>query len=88
MDNRFWPLSCPAKMADGRHSTNYMNPRVFNQKIRSINELGSSHEYRQFLQNNANKIMENERKYIDENFKCEVRCQDEEPIVDNKTCGN
>ena len=88
MDNRFWPLSCPAKMADGRHSTNYMNPRVFNQKIRSINELGSSHEYRQFLQNNANKIMENERKYIDENFKCEVRCQDEEPIADNKTCGN
>ena len=88
MDNRFWPLSCPAKMADGRHSTNYMNPRVFNQKIRSINELGSSHEYRHFLQNNANKIMENERKYIDENFKCEVRCKDEEPIVDNKTCSN
>ena len=88
MDNRFWPLHCPAKMADGRHSTNYMNPRVFNQKIREINNIGSSSEYRHFLQKNAEQIMDNERKFIDENFKCHVRCQDEEPIVDNKTCGN
>jgi hypothetical protein len=88
MDNRFWPLKCPAKMEDGRHSTNYMNARVFNQKIRDINKINSSAEYRHFLQKNAEQIMENERKFIDDNFKCHVRCQDEVPIVDNKTCGN
>ena len=88
MDNRFWPLRCPAKMEDGRHSTNYTNPRVFNERIRQVNNIGSSHEYRLFLQKNASKIMDNERKYINDNFKCNVRCKDEKPIVDNKTCGN
>jgi hypothetical protein len=88
MDNRFWPLSCPAKMADGRHSTNYMNSRVFNQKIREINNINSSSEYRHFLQKNADQIMENERKFIDDNFKCTVKCKDEVPIKEEGSCHN
>ena len=55
MDNRYYEYKCPALMSDGRHLTNYINASVINQKIRKINKIESSDDYRAFLQKNATK---------------------------------
>lgn len=84
MDNRFWPYGCPAKMADGRFTTNYQNPRVFNEKIREINNIKTSCEFRKFLQNNGGKLMDNENKYLNNCWMCQVRCCGQTPMSCNK----
>ena len=82
MDNRFWSFGCPAKMADGRFTTNYTNDRVFNENIREINNIKTNCEYRQFLQNNTQKIMANEENYLKQ-WVCNVRCCSQIPIECN-----
>ncbi|VVU95103.1 hypothetical protein CPAV1605_828 [seawater metagenome] len=84
MDNRFWPFGCPAKMADGRFTTNYQNARVFNDKIKDLNNIKSSCDYRRFLQNNGQQLINNENKYLEQCWACEVRCCGQIPISCDK----
>jgi len=72
MDNRYWSNGCPALMQDGRHLTNYVRFNVFDQFIRNLNEIGSVHEYRSFLQKNGGDIIKLERESLIKNNTCDV----------------
>ena len=76
MDNRYWSYGCPPLMQDGRFLTNHVRFNVFDQFIRNINDIGSTHEYRSFLQNNGANILKLERESMIKNNTCEVngRC--------------
>jgi hypothetical protein len=70
MDNRY--PTCPPLMSDGRHGTNYYDNDVFNQTIRMLNKIEDNHQYRNFLQSNANELIARERKYLVDTFTCGV----------------
>ena len=70
MDNRYFNYKCPPLMSDARFITNYMESRVFEQYVRNINKLDSAQDYKNFLQNNAESIMEKERSFAESNNKC------------------
>jgi len=70
MDNRYFNNKCPPLMNDGRFITNYMESRVVEQYVRKMNNLESAQDYKNFLQQNADAIMERERKFADNNNKC------------------
>ena len=72
MDNRYWSFGCPPLMSDGRHITNYLRYNVFDQFIRNMNEIKTNHEYRHFLQNNGDQILNKERQAIVKNHTCSV----------------
>jgi hypothetical protein len=57
-------------MADGRIFTNYLPRKRLNEFIRQGNNLESAHDYRHFLQNNAEKLMSNELSFLEANKKC------------------
>jgi hypothetical protein len=59
-------------MNDARFITNYMESRVFEQYIRNINKLDSAQDYKNFLQKNAESIMERERTVTESNNKCSL----------------
>ena len=90
MDNRYYCYSCPPLMQDARFLTSYTPHRTFEQYIRNINNIDSAQNYKSFLQQNANQIMDNERKYALANNTCGVNgnCA---PICTEKkgctTCG-
>ena len=90
MDNRYSAYDCPALMQDGRFITNYLDSRVFDQFIRLSNKLESVHDYRFFLQNNAETIMNREREHLDKINRCPVDGR-AVPLnnytSDNKYCG-
>jgi hypothetical protein len=75
MDNRYFIHGCPALMQDGRFITNYTRNRVFNQFIREVNNIESSHEFRHFLQNNAETLINRERDYVNKMNTCNVNGQ-------------
>jgi hypothetical protein len=65
----------PAKMNDGRIFTDYRQSNSVDDMIRYSNNIMSSYEYRQFLINNATKIMEINDKYTNdkvENGSCKA----------------
>ena len=72
MDNRYWSHGCPALMQDGRFITNYVRSNVFDQFVRNVNEIQSSHEYRLFLQQNGDSILNKERAYLVKNNSCNI----------------
>ena len=72
MDNRYWSNGCPPLMQDGRFLTNYVRFNVFDQFIRNLNEIGSVHEYRSFLQSNGGDILKLERESLIKNNTCNV----------------
>ncbi len=72
MDNRYYKNSCPALMQDGRFITNFIPKRSFEQFIRNVNNINTSAEYRQFLQNNGETIMNKEREHIEKTNTCGV----------------
>jgi hypothetical protein len=76
MDNRYFEYGCPPLMNDGRFLTNYVRSSIFDQNIRNINNIKSSNEFRHFLQNNGDAIMNNVKGYLRENNTCTVegRC--------------
>lgn len=55
MDNLF--KKCPAVMADGRFITNYNVDSAITQDIRKKYNLFSTHDFRDFLQINAQNLM-------------------------------
>lgn len=58
MDN-FYP-TCPPKMSDGRHFTDYKPATHLNEQIKYINGITRDDEYRLFLQGNAKTIIDRE----------------------------
>ena len=71
-DNRYFSYDCPALMQDGRFITNYTRQRVFDQYIRGINNINSAQDYKDFLQNNGDTIINRERAYNDEQNICKI----------------
>lgn len=49
---------CPPRMDDARHFTDYRPNCVVNNLIQVQNQIGDNYHYRQFLVNNASKLME------------------------------
>jgi hypothetical protein len=72
MDNRYHSYGCPALMQDGRFITNYTDSRIFEQNIRKINNIESAHDYRTFLQENAETLMNREREVMIQVNSCQV----------------
>ena len=54
-DNKFF--NCPARMADGRHFTDYRPNCHLNNGIRFSNNMKNTFDYRRFLTNNADELM-------------------------------
>ena len=76
-NNKFGKCSkCPALMNDSRLLTNYLPNSKLNTYVSKINNLTNNDQYRIFLQKNASKIMENEKKFIENNKKCNF------PVID------
>jgi len=71
-DNRYFSYDCPAIMEDGRFITNYIRRRTFDQYIRGINNITSAQNYKEFLQNNGDDIINRERAYNDEKNVCKI----------------
>jgi hypothetical protein len=63
-------LDCPARMSDGRSFTDYRSSTYTDDMIRYSNNLMTSFEFRQFLTNNADQIMEINNKKMDERMSC------------------
>ena len=66
---------CPARMADGRHFTDYRPTDFINDLIRADNNISNSLNYRVFLQQNANALMDKQREIA-----CAVNCCTPTPI--------
>jgi hypothetical protein len=58
-NNKF--QECPARMDDARHFTDYRPSNFINDLIRSDNNISNSLQFRQFLQQNGNALMEKNR---------------------------
>jgi hypothetical protein len=72
MDNRYYNYNCPPLMNDGRFISSYVRSSTFDQYVRNINNINSSHEYRHYLQNNGTEIMNNIKAYLRQNNTCSV----------------
>jgi hypothetical protein len=59
-------------MNDGRFISTYVRARVFDQYIRNVNELDNGNDYRHFLQNNGNQILNNLKAFHRENSLCKI----------------
>lgn len=86
MDNRYFANGCPPLMSDGRFITNYTNNSVMNQYVRNMNNLNSTHDYRVFIQENAETIMNNERKFNEDNNMCSTDCSTKVANVIENEC--
>jgi hypothetical protein len=76
-NNKFGKCSkCPAFMDDSRLFTNYLPNSKLNTYVSKINNITNNDQYRIFLQKNASKIMDNEKKFIEDNKKCSF------PVID------
>lgn len=60
-DNKHF--GCPPRMSDGRHFTDYRPSCDINSAIRGDNSIPSSFQYRNFLQQNAEKLLNLNRKH-------------------------
>lgn len=72
MDNRYFKNGCPPLMSDGRFITNYTESRIFEQFIRNVNKIDSAQDYKKFLQENSETIINRERDYHQKNNACDV----------------
>lgn len=59
VDNKY--LSCPPRMADGRHFTDYRPSCELNDLIRFDNNISNSFQYRLFLTSKAEELMNKNR---------------------------
>ena len=70
-DNKFGKCcKCPG-IGDNRLFTSWVPNITMNEYIKSINKISDSNEYRMFLQQNAEKIMQKEQSYLEANKKCD-----------------
>ena len=70
MDNFF--KGCPAKMSDGRLFTDYRMSSRRNEHMKYINNISNEDDYRMFLQQNADKIMNTEWQQLRATKSCSV----------------
>lgn len=70
MDNFF--KQCPPMMSDGRLFTDYRTPVRRNEYVKYINDIVRDDEYRMFLQDNAETILDNEWKFTRSTKSCWV----------------
>jgi len=63
-------LDCPAIMSDGRAFTDYRPSSTVDDMIRLSNNVMSNFEYRQFLTNNGDSIMQINNKYLENKLGC------------------
>ena len=49
-------FNAPQRMSDGRNFTDYRPNYELNKSLKDLNKLDNSHNYRNFLNNNAEKI--------------------------------
>lgn len=68
MDNYY--RNCPARMDDGRFTTNYKSSSSYNEYIKYMNGITRDDDYRLFLQINADKLMNSEWLYLKKNESC------------------
>ncbi len=68
MDNFF--KNCPAKMEDGRHLTDYRTATRREEYIKFVNNIVRNDDYRIFLQNNGEKMMNTEFDYYKNTASC------------------
>lgn len=73
MDNRYHTCNCPPLMSDGRFITSHIRGRIVDQYIREINNIHSAHEYKIFLQDNTNQILDNLNKTLKNNYVCNIK---------------
>ena len=66
-NNKFF--GCPPRMADGRHFTDYRPNCYLNNSMRADNQTFNSFQYRMFLTQNAERLMEMNR-----NNSCDKNC--------------
>lgn len=70
-DNKFGECcKCPARMSDSRLFTNYLLNSKLVTFIKKVNGIKTDHEFRLFMQQNGDKIMDKEREF----FLTEKRC--------------
>ena len=62
-------FQCPPLMSDGRAFTDYRPNCFMNNSVRSKNDINNSFQYRMYLTNNAEKIMDINRTYA-----CQKNC--------------
>ena len=70
MDNFY--KNCPPMMSDGRFLTDYRTAVRREEHNKHVNNIVRNDDYRIFLQNNANKIMNNEWSHLKKNNSCWV----------------
>ena len=67
MNNIFYNNNCPAMMNDkGRLVTNYEHSKYINYNIKKMNNLENNNQLRMFLQNNAQFLMDIDKKILDD----------------------
>lgn len=86
MDNRYFKYGCPALMQDGRFLTNYVRGREIDQNIRNLNKIDSVQEFKLFLQQNGDDLLNRERAQLHELYTCDVsgKCV----VLSNKSIKN
>lgn len=68
MDNFYY--NCPAKMDDARFTTNYKSATSINEFLKYKNGIVRDDDYRLFLQQNADKLMDSEWLYFRRHDSC------------------
>ena len=71
MDNFY--KNCPPRMEDARFLTDWRPSNVREQYIRNINGFVRTDEFRSFLQQNGDKIMDNEWRVLKEQNSCPIK---------------
>lgn len=69
-NNVYFKNGCPAIMSDGRFITYYNSTNELTEQMRKLNGIKSSNAFRTFMQNNAEKLMDTERNYINQQNTC------------------
>ena len=64
-------FNCPALMSDGRHVTDYRPSCYVHDQIQKQNGIHNSHQYRRFLQQNADKLMAINQMYYESKNHCD-----------------
>ena len=82
-DNKY--LTCPPRMDDGRHFTDYRPSYYINNMIRMTNNVPNSYDYRQFLIKNADQLMQINRQYAEQKNCYGQKC-DAIPVPFHREC--
>jgi len=79
MDNFYH--TCPPKMADGRHMTDYRPHTQLEEQIKYVNGITRDDEARLFYQGNAEKLMDREWEYLRKSRSCWINeCVHKYPV--------